>query len=140
MLEIMNGSEDRHQPAADVMAYMAEQSALVRAGGFWNCLAAARHLSALLLAEGRSPWIARLRKSVRAGESVFHGPLIPFGAGIKATWTTHYVCCCDGAAYDPVAGRAHPLETYTSEVFGEDISLEIFVATNALASYLAEHS
>ena len=109
------------------MAYFEEQSALVRSGGYWNCLTAARELSALLLAAGRSPWIAQLRKTESRGEQVFHAPLTPRVIGVAATWTTHYVCCCDELAYDPVAGRAIPLETYSLEVFGEQISTEVFV-------------
>ena len=119
------------------MACLEKQSALVRAGGYWNCLAAARELSALLLSEGRSPWIARLRKRQMLRGQVFHAPLIPRAAGLAATWTTHYVCCCDDVAYDPVAGKAIPLEGYSLEVFGEHISMEVFVAADELSAYLA---
>lgn len=133
MKPVENNSE-RH-PA--VTAYLEGQSALVRSGDYWNCLAAARELSTLLLGEGRSPWIARLRKTEAIGEQVFHGPLIPHGLGVAATWTTHYVCCCDGMAYDPVAGIPLRLETYSSEVFGEQISTEVFVTAAELPAYLA---
>ena len=127
---------DTEHPIA-VIACLEEQGALVRSGGYWNCLAAARELSALLRSEGRSPWIARLRKRQRRRGQVFHAPLIPRAAGVAATWTTHYVCCCDAIAYDPVAGKAIRLEVYSLEVFGEQIPLEVFVPADELSAYLA---
>ena len=135
----MNSGENnsRHPPA--VIACLEEQSALVRLGGYWNCLAAARKLAALLLSEGRSPWVMRLRKPEMVGERVFHAPLIPLALGVAAAWTTHYVSCCDGMAYDPVAGRPLRLETYSLEVFGEQIQAEVFVRAGELPAYLARN-
>src|SRR5437870_1017404 len=132
-------SEDSRQERSPAIAYLEEQSALFRSGGFWNCLAAARKLSAFLLAEGRKPWIARLRKTEDRGGQVFHAPLIARAPGFTAAWTTHYVCCCDGAAYDPVAGKPTPLESYCVEVFGEQIPTEVFVAAGELPAYLADN-
>jgi len=122
MMAVGDNSEGR----SSARAYLEEQSALVRSGGYWNCLAAARELSALLLAEGRSPWIARLRRTEVEAGRVF----------VKATWTTHYVCCCEGMAYDPVAGKPTRLEAYSLEVFGEQISLEVFVPAVEISDYL----
>jgi len=124
-------------PSSSVLVCLEEQSALVRSGDYWNCLKAARELAALLLAEGRRPWIARLRKTEVAGEQTFHAPLIPRVPGVTATWTTHYVCCCDDLAYDPVAGRLIRLEAYSREIFGEHLSTEVFVSTDKLPAYLA---
>lgn len=135
MKSVENSSEQR--PSVSVRTCLEEQNALVRAGGYWNCLVAAREIAALLLCEGRSPWIARLRKTEKFKEHVFHAPLSPRPLGIAATWTTHYVSCCDGMAYDPVAGRPIRLETYSLEVFGEHIPAEVFVQADELASYLA---
>lgn len=132
----MKSSEDKREGRSPATAYLEEQSAVVRSGGFWNCLAAARELSALLLAEGRRPWIARLRKKEDRGGEVFHAPLIPRAPGVRAAWTTHYVCCCGGAAYDPLAGRPLRLESYSLEVFGERIALEVFVPTVEISDYL----
>jgi hypothetical protein len=136
----MRPGENNSENGSAVRAYLEEQSALVRSGGYWNCLTAARKLSALLLAESRSPWIARLRKTQALGEHVFHGPLITRVPGIGATWTTHYVCCCDALAYDPLAGKAMPLEDYSREIFGEQIPLEVFVPAEDLPAYLAKHT
>src|SRR5436190_20018188 len=69
-------SEDGREGRSPAIVYLEGQSALFRSGGFWNCLAAARKLSALLLAEGRSPWIARLRKTEVTERGVFHAPLV----------------------------------------------------------------
>ena len=79
----------------------------------------------------------RLRKREVRGDQVFHAPLIPRTLGHAAAWTTHYVSCCDGMAYDPVAGKPLRLETYSLEVFGEQISTEVFVPAGELPAYLA---
>ncbi|HEV7375479.1 MAG TPA: hypothetical protein VGN95_12220 [Pyrinomonadaceae bacterium] len=133
----MKSVENNSENESSLIAYLEEQRAQIRSGGYWNCLAAARELSALLLAEGRSPWIARLRKTEVVGGRSFHAPLIPRSLGVAATWTTHYVCCCDGMAYDPVAGEALRLETYSMKVFGEQISTEVFITASELPAYLA---
>jgi len=135
----MESVKDGREERSPAIVYLEEQSALFRAGGYWNCLAAARKLSALLLAEGRRPWIARLRKREDRGEEVFHAPLVARAPGFTAAWTTHYVCCCDGAAYDPVAGKPTSLESYCVEVFGEQIPTEVFVAAVELPTYLADN-
>jgi hypothetical protein len=126
-----------HLLSVSVRACLEKQNAIVRAGGYWNCLVAAREISSLLLCEGRSPWIARLRKTEKFKGHVFHAPLSPRPLGIAATWTTHYISCCDGMAYDPVAGRPIKLETYSMEVFGEHIAAEVFVQADELPVYLA---
>lgn len=133
----MDSVIDSDEQRTSVSACLEEQSALVRAGGYWDCLAAARKISALLLAEGRSPWLARLRKTEVTAEGVFHAPLIPRVPGLKATWTTHYVCCCAGMAYEPVAGRTIQLETYSPEIFWKEIPAEVFISATELPAYLA---
>jgi len=93
-----------------------------------NCLTDARKIAELLARAGASPWLARIRKVSDFNGSTFHGMLIPLrflGRGALA-WTTHYVCCCDGAAYDPLVGEPIPLEVYTQTVFGETLVLERF--------------
>lgn len=132
----MKAAENNGEIGSAVVACLERQHALVRSGGYWNCLVAARNLSALLLAQGRHPWIARLRKRYDTEGQVFHAPLIPRVRGIAATWTTHYVTCCDGMAYDPVASEAIRLERYSVEVFGEPLPLEVFVPSEELAAYL----
>jgi hypothetical protein len=133
----MKSLEYESERLLSVKACLEEEGALVRSGGYWNCLSAARKLSALLLEEGRCPWIARLRKTESLRGEVFHAPLTPRVEGVAATWTTHYLCCCDATAYDPVAGRPLQLKVYTLEVFGQHIPLEVFVPPARLAAYLA---
>ncbi|HEY0079618.1 MAG TPA: hypothetical protein VGB73_13475 [Pyrinomonadaceae bacterium] len=133
----MKSLEQESERLPSVRACFEEESALVRSRGYWNCLNAARKLSALLLKAGHEPWIARLRKTESFNGGVFHAPLTPRVAGVAATWTTHYLCCCDGTAYDPVAGRPLQLESYSLEVFGQQIALEVFVPRAQLAAYLA---
>jgi hypothetical protein len=133
----MKSMENNEETLSSSRVYLEEQNALIRAGKYWNCLTAARELSARLLAAGKSPWIARLRKTEDRGGRTFHAPLIPLGLGVTPAWTTHYVCCCDRVAYDALAGRPLPIEMYSLEVFGEQISLEVFVTVEELPAYLA---
>lgn len=135
----MKSIENNNESRSSSRAYFEEQSALVRSGGYWNCLVAARELSKLLLAEGRSPWIVRLRKTEVVDGQVFHAPLTPQVLGVVATWTTHYTCCCDGMAYDPVAGKTIQLEAYSVEVFGKPVPMEVFVPAGELTAYLASN-
>jgi hypothetical protein len=89
-----------------------------------DCLAHAKTLAAML----DGAWIGRIRKRLQVGESTFHAPLVPLryrGRGGPA-WTTHYVCVCNGLAYDPLAGEPLPLARYTREVFGEELAVEPF--------------
>ncbi|MGZ4779181.1 MAG: hypothetical protein ACXV5L_08290 [Thermoanaerobaculia bacterium] len=91
-----------------------------------DCLKHARTIRDLLVAEGRNAWIARLRKTEKFGDATFHAPLIPLryrGRG-GPTWTTHYVCCFDGKAYDPLLGAPVPIAGYSMAVFGEEFEVE----------------
>jgi hypothetical protein len=117
-------------------SYLRAQAALIEERGFWNCLAAVETLAGLLLEEGRSPWIGRLRKSEARGNSVFHAPLMPLRFHGVITWTTHYVCVERGIVYDPVALRPLPLRRYSQAVFGEEIPIETFVAEGDVEKYL----
>ena len=90
-----------------------------------DCLEQARAVAALLAAEGKKPWIGMLREVEERPTGRFHLPLIPrhFRGKSLPAWTTHYVCCCDGYAYDPLLGRPEPLETYSTTLFGRDIPI-----------------
>lgn len=117
-------------------SYFRSQAAVIEARGFWNCLAAVETLAGLLLEEGRSPWIGRLRKSEARGDTVFHAPLMPLRFHGAITWTTHYVCVERGIVYDPVALRPLPLGRYSQAVFGEEIQIEAFISEDDVERYL----
>jgi hypothetical protein len=119
-----------------IKSYFRAQAAVVEARSFWNCLAAAETLAALLLQEGRSPWIGRLRKSEARGNTVFHAPLIPLRSRGSIAWTTHYVCVDREIVYDPAASRPLHLLRYSQSVFGEDLPIETFVAQGDVERYL----
>lgn len=90
-----------------------------------DCLKHAQAIAERLRAEGRQPWIGMLRKVEEREGGRFHFPLVPrrFSGRSVPAWTTHYVCCCDGLAYDPLLGRPESLETYSSAVFGCEIPI-----------------
>ncbi|MBK8742809.1 MAG: hypothetical protein IPM02_26505 [Betaproteobacteria bacterium] len=91
-----------------------------------NCLTVANELRALLIAQGRSASLLRLRShTVRDGQLVV-GPLIPLryiGRGAP-TWTTHYACCADGLVYDPLFAAPVPIDSYALRAFGEPLAPE----------------
>ena len=87
-----------------------------------DCLKDARGIAARLRAEGKSPWIGRLRRVEERAEGRFTYPLIPRVPNVLA-FTTHYVCCCDGLAYDPLLPGPEPLETYSQTLFGMEIEI-----------------
>ena len=103
-----------------------ELSALIADRYSGDCLEHARGIQARLISEGRDAWIGRLRKTDRRGDSTFHDPLTPlrYRGRSAPTWTTHYVCCADGKAYDPLFGVPVALEMYPMAVFGEEIAIE----------------
>lgn len=94
-------------------------------------------MAARLLAEGRAPWIARLRDARRDGGATFHAPLIPRRHPHLA-WTTHYVACADGLVYDPLAEAPIELAQYALTVFGRDLPLQELLGTEETARLVRE--
>jgi hypothetical protein len=106
--------------------YLHEISAALDHGYPADCVTHACRVAELLLAEGKKPWIARLRDVRQAASGVFHGPLTPLRlAGRKGpTWTTHYVACEGDLVYDPLAGDPLPATEYSMAVFGRAVAME----------------
>ena len=88
-----------------------------------DCLEHAKRIAELLNEEGRSAWIARIHEAIETERGTFHAPLSPKRFP-GTTWNTHYVACAGGEAWDPLAGRPLPLETYAIEVFGRPLPME----------------
>ncbi len=108
------------QTAAD---YLRETSLAMNGGYRDDCVTHACRIAELLLAEGRSPWIARLRDITVEGADVIHGPLIPQRFR-NVAWTTHYIACCGLEAYDPITPGPVALDEYAQLVFGRPIPIE----------------
>ena len=106
--------------------YIRELAPAMRERYSGDCLAHARRVAELLRAEGREAWIGRLRQVVPHGDTTFHGWLIPRHVNREnyLAWTTHYVACADGEAYDPLVGEPVDVETYAMTVFGVGLALE----------------
>jgi hypothetical protein len=94
-----------------------------------DCLTHACRVAELLHAEGRSPWIGRLREVIALDDAVYRGPLIPkrFAGKGFAAWTTHYVACTGRYVYDPVAGTPIDVDDYPAAVFGKPLTVEPFL-------------
>jgi hypothetical protein len=100
-----------------------------------DCVAHACRLVELLLVEGEAPWIARLRDTQQTENGTFHGPLIPMSLTGRnhRSWTTHYVACAGGRAYDPLAGEPIALADYVRKVFGRALPLETLLDADRTA-------
>jgi hypothetical protein len=109
--------------------YLREISASLDDGYPAECVTHACHVADLLLAEGKKPWIARLRDVQQVASGVFHGPLTPVRlAGREGpTWTTHYVACDGDIVYDPLVVNPVAIADYSVAAFGRDIPLERFL-------------
>jgi hypothetical protein len=100
-----------------------------------DCVTHACRLTQLLRAEGKKPWIARLRDVRQVASGVFHGPLTPVRLlGRKGpTWTTHYVACEGDVVYDPLTGAPVAVAEYSVAAFGRAIHLDRFLDEAATA-------
>jgi hypothetical protein len=109
--------------------YLSEVFAALDDGYPADCVTHACRLAELLCAEGKKPWIARLRDTRHAASGVFHGPLTPIRlAGRNGpTWTTHYVACEANDVYDPLIGSPIAIADYATLAFGRDIPLHRFL-------------
>jgi hypothetical protein len=117
------------------VAYLRDISAKLDDGYPDDCVIHACTLAGLLYAEGKKPWIARLRDVRHVASGVFHGPLTPIRlAGRKSpTWTTHYVACEGDVVYDPLTGTPVAIAEYPVLAFGREIPLERFLDEAATA-------
>jgi hypothetical protein len=109
--------------------YLGEISAQLDDGYPDDCVKHACMLAEVLFAEGKKPWIARMRDVRQTASGVFHGPLTPTRlAGRKGpTWTTHYVACEGDVVYDPLVGKPVAIAEYAVLAFGRDIPTERFL-------------
>jgi len=104
-----------------------------------DCRQQAYEIAKLLIAEGRTPWIVRIRETVTLGDSVFHAPLTTvrkFGFD-SVTWTTHYAACAGSEVYDPVIGEPVSLDGYTVRMFGREIPVETYLDCEATEQFLS---
>jgi hypothetical protein len=115
--------------SSTALDYLREISSLLDHGYPGTCVRHACRLAELLLAEGKHPWIARLRDIQETAFGVFHGPLRPTGLAGPAcpTWTTHYVACEGDLVYDPLASEPTPLAIFACSVFGRELPIECFL-------------
>lgn len=104
------------------MHYLKERSAQFEHELPGDCVDEAIRVAELLIAEGKRPWIGRIRD--RRGDLA--GLLYAWRfAGRQAFgWTTHYVCCADGLAYDPLAGEPVPVDEFAEWVFQRKLEIE----------------
>jgi hypothetical protein len=101
--------------------YLRERSAQFEHELPGDCVDEAIHIAELLLAEGKRPWIGRIRD--RRGD--FAGLLYAwrFEGRQAIGWTTHYVCCEGDLAYDPLAGEPVPVGEFAARVFQKPLEI-----------------
>ena len=123
-----------------VSAYLRETSASMTTRYPEDCVAHAVRLAELLRAEGAEPWIGRIRELVVEGELTISRPLIPLrfsGIG-KPQWSTHYVCCHEGLAYDPLVGEPVRIDELATRVFGRALEVTEAVSASTVKALLEE--
>ena len=105
-----------------IMKYLQERSAQLEHELPGDCLDEAIRIAELLLAEGKRPWIGRIRD--RSGD--FSGVLYPwrFEGRNAPSYTTHYVCCEGELAYDPIAGEPVHVGEIAERVFRRNLPVE----------------
>jgi hypothetical protein len=115
--------------------YLRQISSALDGGYPADCVTHACRLAGLLYAEGKKPWVARLRDVRQSVSGVFHGPLTPLRlAGRRGpTWTTHYVTCEGDLVYDPLTGTPVAMAEYPVLAFGRTIPMERFLDEAATA-------
>jgi hypothetical protein len=103
--------------------YLQEVKLEMDSGYTLDCVAHACALARLLLDDGRTPWIGRLRETIQRDDYIFHAPLTPIRSmgNARPTWTTHYVCCAGDEVYDPIAGKPLAIADYAQIIFGRVI-------------------
>ncbi|HEX2059927.1 MAG TPA: hypothetical protein VHK90_04240 [Thermoanaerobaculia bacterium] len=101
-----------------------------------DCVTHACRLVELLLAEGREPWIGRLRHWTTVREQPFRLPLVPVrfaGARELPAWSTHYVACAGNEVYDPLLDAPIAIDAYTETVFGMAVEIETLLDAETTA-------
>jgi hypothetical protein len=127
------------RPMLTADEFIREESLTMQERYSGDCATYACRVAELLVAQGRSPWIGRVRHVTRDGENLMHWPLIPrryAGRGAPA-WTTHHVACSGRTAYDPLVGAPTDVESYAPQVFGLDIPVEVHLDSPMTESLLA---
>jgi hypothetical protein len=115
---------------SSLLTYLDDKRRLLAHSYEANCLTIAYDIAGLLIAEGRSPFIACLHKEEDRAGNRFHYPLIPKKYNGRVTWTKHYVCCCDGIVYDPMLDEPVAIERYSQKVFGQEFPMEGLISNS----------
>ena len=120
--------------------YLRETSALMDNRYPGDCVDHAIRIAERLRADGGSPWIGRIRDLVVAGELTISHPLIPvrFSGIGKPQWSTHYICCEDRLAYDPLIGEPVPVDELAMRVFGRALEVVEVVPASDVKALLEE--
>ncbi|HYC61921.1 MAG TPA: hypothetical protein VEK79_20390 [Thermoanaerobaculia bacterium] len=114
-----------------------------------DCVAHAVRLAELLSAEDAAPranplranpWIGRIRDLAVTDEHTISRPLIPvrFSGIGKPQWSTHYVCCNDRLAYDPLIGEPVSIDELALRVFGRTLEVTEAVSPSKVKVLLAD--
>ena len=105
-------------------------------GRIADCHKIANEIYDMLVSEGKFPFLAEFSIEWQT-EKPYEEELVPLrynreierdkakvekgGEGWKdkmVPWKTHFFCCCDGLAFDPIMGEPVPIEEYSTRVFG----------------------
>jgi hypothetical protein len=111
---------------AEALQYLRDASARMATADPDDCVVHACRVAEELLRVGESPWIGSIRDVSIVNEQEFHHPLVPLrfrGRPRVPAWSVHYICCNEGAAYDPLIGEPVPIDELAMRVFGREVAL-----------------
>ncbi|HZS48979.1 MAG TPA: hypothetical protein VFC63_28160 [Blastocatellia bacterium] len=120
------------------LEYFAERHRSLAESYSVDCLVIARELAKRLLREGKQPYIATMVRLEQWKQGAFYGPIIPVRYSGRVTFTRHYVCCCDGLAYDPLLEKPAVLDEYSLQAFAMNIPIQTFIPPEGMQEYLAK--
>jgi hypothetical protein len=104
-----------------------------------DCVAHCSAVAKVLHAEGRRPWIGRVRQTIIEDGRSLHTALTPLrylGRGAP-TWTTHYVCGAGSQIFDPLAEAPLATDRFAESVFGRPITIETILDPDTTATAIA---
>lgn len=100
-----------------------------------SCGSIAIEIAQRLLAEGKMPYIARIRGKVLDGIGNREG-LVPRIYEGRVEWGAHQLACANNTAYDPMLGKSVSIDDYCSIAFEGEVEMDILVPPDRIKEFI----